>query len=109
MQDEQRLERRRKRDVDELCVTLALNSRHNTHTIDVSLHDVATQSIAGAQRSFQVDFRSFLPVADGGALERRGDGRRVEPVGAEFTDRQARAIDGDALPSREIVERRADA
>jgi hypothetical protein len=74
--------------------------------IDVPLHEVAAETAVNAKRTFEVD---QLAVCDS---TERGDPRRFRPdIGVHFAvlgdeDRQAHAVDGQAVARRELWRQR---
>src|SRR6185436_6321328 len=109
VQNEQRLEGRRNREIDNGSVTVALDGSDCADAVDVALDDVSAETIADPHRSFEVDPGSLLPITDRGSLERRSDGGRGEPPGSELANGETRAVDGDALASGEVRKWRTDA
>ncbi len=64
MQREERLNRWRKRDVDQQRIASPLNGCDNTHAINVALYYVSAESVAGPERTLDIDPRSLLSVAN---------------------------------------------
>ena len=72
---------------------------------------VATESITDAQRRLEVDTLSLAPLAERGHGQRLARHIGLEASSGEGRDRQAYAIDGDAvteLRARQIQRRRAE-
>src|SRR6266550_2204492 len=70
---------------------------HRAHAVDMALHEMPTEPVAGSQRTLQIDGSTLLPLADQGPAERRL--HRVNGKGSlhNLLDGQAGAVDSDAL------------
>ena len=104
MQYKERLDRRWQREIHQKRITRALHGSNNADAIDMALYNMASKPIARPQGSLEIQFCSFFPTADGGALERGADGSGFEPTGAEFANRQTRPVHGDAVAGHEVAE-----
>src|SRR6266550_3709570 len=70
---------------------------HRAHAVDMALHEMPTEPVAGSQRTLQIDGSTLLPLADQGPAERRL--HRMNGKGSlhNLLDGQAGAVDSDAL------------
>jgi hypothetical protein len=93
----------RKLDVNQDGVVLSANRANGTNIVYMPLYNVSPQTIAGTQRSFQIDPATHDPVGERRAAQSGHDRRGGEPSGAELANREASAIQRDALARDEII------
>src|SRR5678816_1493740 len=95
--------------VDDLCVTIHRDRRDARHAVHVPLHEMASQPVAGAQRSLEVDAPAYIPRSDGRSAERRCDRADGEPTVSMRHDGETGAVDRDAFALDEVVVAARDA
>src|SRR5450755_2631686 len=101
--DERELHDIGEREIHEQRVALRLDVGDRRNAIDVAEHEMAAEARSRQHRALEIHSASHSPLADGGALERRRDRGYGEPARSVLANREARAIERDALAAREIV------
>ena len=89
--------------VDEHRIIALADVYDRSNAIDVPLDEVSSESISSSERALEIDSSAGAPIADRGSIERRRDRGDREPSRAKLTNREACAIERDALAQREIV------
>src|SRR6476469_6462656 len=93
----------RKRECDEARIAARLDLSDGGDAIDVAEDEVPAEPPPGEHRALEIHATAAFPLADGGALERRGDGGYGEPVRPALADGETGTIERDALAIGEIV------
>ena len=89
----------RARKPEHLPLALPVTFFHPAQAINVSLNNVAAQSVADFQGALQVDVLTGLKRAQVGQAQRLRPDLKAKRFRGVIDDRQAHAIDGDAFPA----------
>ena len=75
------------------------------HRVDVTLHEMAAETVRQPHRALEVHRVAGLQVVEVGARERLVDRVRLPPARADLGDRHAAAVDGDRVADLGVLTR----